>query len=82
MLTAKQFAQAIARPYQTVMNWLQGELVPGARLVESPIGSYYEIPANVVGTFEPPKRGRPKKAATEGAAEPPKPAKKASRKGN
>lgn len=73
MLTAKQFAQAIERPYSTVMSWLQGSLIPGAQLVESPIGNYYEIPADILSTFEPPKRGRPSKEAA-------KPATKKSRK--
>lgn len=91
MLTAKQFAEAIQRPYTTVMGWLQAEIVPGAQLVESPIGNYYEIPADIVGTFEPPKRGRPSKtpsgqaeqAETEESSLPSekqKPAKKTSKK--
>lgn len=62
MLTARQFAEAIQKPYPTVMGWLQAKKVPGAQLVESPIGSYYEIPADGVNTFSPPTRGRPKKA--------------------
>jgi len=77
MLTAKQFAEAIQRPYTTVMGWLQSEIVPGARLVESPIGDYYEIPADIIETFEPPKRGRPVK--TEKAES--EPAKKSKKKG-
>lgn len=71
MLTARQFAEAISKPYPTVMSWLQTGKVPGAKLVESPIGSYYEIPSDAVIGFEPPKRGRPGKAVAE-----PKPAKK------
>lgn len=97
MITAKQFAEAIQRPYTTVMGWLQAEIVPGAQLVETPIGSYYQIPANVVETFEPPKRGRPSKTIANGevstATDAPddaipaavtgkKPAKKAGKKGN
>ena len=78
MLTARQFAEAISKPYPTVMSWLQTGRVPGAHLVETPIGSYYEIPADVLKGFEPPKRGRPGKAVPET-----KPAKKrASKKGN
>ena len=82
VLTARQFADVKQRPYQTVMGWLQSGLVPGAKLVESPIGNYYEIPADVAESFEPPKRGRPKKAASEGAAGQPQPVKKARKKGN
>lgn len=60
-MTAREFAETIQKPYTTVMGWLQNQLVPGARLVESPIGSYYEIPVGTVQSFSPPKRGRPKK---------------------
>jgi hypothetical protein len=65
MLTARQFADALEKPYPTVMGWLQNGKVPGAQLVETPIGSYYEIPADILEGFEPPKRGRPGKAAPE-----------------
>jgi hypothetical protein len=68
MLTARQFAEALQRPYPTVMGWLQTGKVPGAQLVDSPIGSYYEIPADIVVTFEAPKRGRPGKASTVNTA--------------
>ena len=78
MLTARQFAQAVNKPYPTVMGWLQNGKVPGAQLIETLIGSYYEIPADIVAGFEPPKRGRPGKSATK-APPPPKksPSKKA-----
>ena len=32
----------------TVMDWLLAEIIHGAQLVESLIGSYYKIPAQVV----------------------------------
>jgi hypothetical protein len=72
MFTARQFAEAINRPYPTVMGWLQKQIVPGARLVESPIGSYYEIPAEITKTFVPPKPGRPLKEQPATKAKPSK----------
>lgn len=59
-MTAREFAEQLGRPYQTVVLWLRKRQVPGARLRE--VGSFkvWQIPVEVVETFEPPKPGRPK----------------------
>lgn len=67
-MTAREFAEAIERPYTTVLGWLQKQLIPGARLVESPIGAYYEIPVVSTQNFTPPKAGRPPKQKQAGEA--------------
>jgi hypothetical protein len=42
--TARQFAMAMGVSYRTVMGWLAAEIVPGAKKIETPVGSYWLIP--------------------------------------
>lgn len=67
-MTAREFAAAINRPYSTVALWLRQERIPGAFAVEAGEFKVWQIPAEAVRTFTPPKPGRPKgkKAAKKG----------------
>lgn len=56
MLTPRQYAETIGKPYPTVMYWLQLGLVPQAVKQETPTGHFWTIPE---GTKAPElKRGR------------------------
>ena len=92
MLTARQFSERAGVSYPTVMKWLKAGLVPGAKLNENtPLGTYWEIPATSVGTVEKEKPGPKPKAkkdaddqATASPAidgKPAKPARKAGKAG-
>jgi hypothetical protein len=62
MITARQFAMAIERPYSTVTAWLAAGLVEGAEAVEVGTVKVWQVPVDAVKSFRPPKRGRPTKA--------------------
>ena len=64
MISPKEFAEAIGRPYQTVMYWLRNGLVPGVEVVEESRGPIYLIPQKAVDKFKDfsPRRGRPPRA--------------------
>ena len=64
MITAREFATAIERPYSTVTAWLAAGLVEGAEAVEVGTVKVWLVPIDAVKSFSPPKRGRPTKAAT------------------
>jgi hypothetical protein len=67
-MTAKEFAEQMKVDYRTALNWLKAELVPGAKWVETPVVSYWEIPASAVG-MDPPRRGpklKPKRVTSKG----------------
>jgi hypothetical protein len=63
MITAREFAQAIDRPYSTVTAWLAAGLVEGAEAVEVGTVKVWQVPIDAVKSFSPPKRGRPTKDA-------------------
>lgn len=67
-MTAREFAEQLGRPYQTVVLWLRKRQVPGAKLKE--VGSFkvWQIPIEVVETFQPPKPGRPRGSKAKSAA--------------
>ena len=44
MLSPKQYAEDIGRPYTTVMTWLQSGQLPTAVKNQTPTGHYWEIP--------------------------------------
>jgi len=71
MLTARQFSERAGVSYPTVMKWLKAGLVPGAKLNENtPLGTYWEIPATSVGKIEKEKPGpKPKASAGKGDAD-------------
>jgi hypothetical protein len=64
MITAREFARALERPYSTVVAWIAAGLVEGAVAVEVGTVKVWQVPIDAVKSFRPPKRGRPKKAAT------------------
>lgn len=81
MISPRQYAEQIGKPYTTVMGWLQNQILPGAVKVETPTGHVWSIPSNA----KPPetKAGWPKgRKRSEAATPQPKPAKKATKKGN
>lgn len=63
-MTARQFAQAIGKPYTTVSLWLRQNRIPGAYLLEVGEVRVWQIPAEAAKTFVPPKMGRPAKKKT------------------
>lgn len=80
MLTAKKYAEAVGKPYSTVMSWLQNDLIPGAMKEDLPIGGwYYLIPADAP---QPETRRGPKKKTDAEADDQPKPAKRSRKKGS
>lgn len=67
MLTAKQFAKRAEVAYPTVMKWLREGIIPGANLItESPLGTYWQIPATSLDAVEKRKPGPKPKVAEEG----------------
>ena len=63
MISPKEFADAIGRPYQTVMYWLRNGMVPGVEVIEESRGPIYLIPHKDLDKFRDfnPRRGRPPK---------------------
>ena len=57
MLSPKQYAEQIGKPYTTVMTWLQGGQLPQAVKHKTPTGHYWEIPS---GTKAPELKPGPK----------------------
>lgn len=67
-LTARQFAKRAGVAYATVMKWLKENLIPGAKIKNSPqFGKYWDIPASSlkkVAKRKPgPKKGSKRKSA-------------------
>ena len=77
IMTAREFAAAINRPYPTVALWLRQNKVPGAYQESVGDFSVWQIPAEALKDFQQPKLGRPPKPADDASA---KPAKKAGAK--
>ena len=64
MITTREFAELIGRPYSTVVSWLRGGLVPGAKKFQETSGTVYRVPRSAVEAFRSgaaPRRGRPPK---------------------
>lgn len=84
MITAKEYAKLHEVHYTTVMNWLRGELIPGAVKEELPFGGYfYKIPVNAPKpdlTPGPKKKNEVEEQVEEPPA--PKPARKPAGKKN
>ena len=73
MITPREFAARVGRPYQTIMYWLREKLIPGAEVIQESRGPAYSVPEGQVEKFKKqgPRRGRPPKLK---AAESRKPA--------
>lgn len=70
MLTAKQFAKRANVSYPTVIAWLSADLIPGANKQDTPLGTFWQIPASSLDKVEKRKPGpAPKKAAEAEPAE-------------
>jgi hypothetical protein len=80
LMTAREFAAAINRPYPTVALWLRSDLIPEATFIQLGGMRVWQIPAHVASTFVPPKQGRPKKATSASESKPAK--KRTTKKGN
>lgn len=67
MITPKEFAERVGRPYQTVMYWIRQNLVPGVEVVQESRGPVYFVPVEAVNKFKNkgPKRGRPPKQKSD-----------------
>lgn len=67
MITPREFAEQLGRPYQTVLYWLRNKMVPGAESRQESSGIVYYIPQTAVAKFKDnaPKRGRPRKPLSE-----------------
>jgi hypothetical protein len=62
--TERLQARGINVARRTVASWIEQGLFT-RRLVETPAGNYWVIPAHEVDSFEKPKVGRPPKSKTE-----------------
>jgi len=66
MLTARKFAQRAGITYPTVMAWLRKGLIPGAKMTEdSPLGNFWQIPAESLEKVQKQKTGPKPKIADD-----------------
>jgi hypothetical protein len=64
MITVREFAELIDRPYHTVRRWVRLGTVPGVEAVIVPgRGPVYHVPRSAVAQFkkDQPRRGRPRR---------------------
>lgn len=57
MLTAKEVAKRLGKPEISVRYWAKTGRFPGARLVETPVLKYWEIPEESLVDFQEERRG-------------------------
>lgn len=50
----------------TVLNWIKNGLLPGAKLNDSGIVPFWEIPETALKKFKKPSRGRPAREKVKG----------------
>lgn len=67
MISPREFAEQVGRPYQTVLYWLRNGMIPGAESKQESSGVVYLVPEAAVAQFKDngPKRGRPQKPESE-----------------
>jgi excisionase family DNA binding protein len=65
MMNVRETASALGRSEQTIRTWLKRGRFPGAKLEQTPIGSYWLIPRSAVDGFSLRKAGRPPKAKAQ-----------------
>jgi excisionase family DNA binding protein len=65
MLTVREAAQRIGAAESSVRLWVRRGRFPGAKLEESPVGSYWLIPDTDLENFEMGSPGRPPKSKAE-----------------
>ncbi|MGH9822066.1 MAG: helix-turn-helix domain-containing protein [Blastocatellia bacterium] len=61
MLSIREAAVMLAVSPSTIRVWILAGRIQGARIEESPAGSYWLIPEQSLKNFKKPKRGRPRK---------------------
>jgi excisionase family DNA binding protein len=66
MLTVREAAEKLGAAESSVRLWVRTGRFPGAKLEETPVGSYWLIPDTDLEGFSMGKAGRPPKA--EGAS--------------
>lgn len=64
-LTVAQVAERLDVGRSTVNLWCRQGRFPGARVEDSPVGTYWLIPESDLKDFSPPKRGRVPKPKSE-----------------
>ena len=57
MLTAKEVAKRLGKPEISVRFWAKTGRFPGAELVTTPMGQYWQIPETSLADFQIEKRG-------------------------
>ncbi|HEY6328681.1 MAG TPA: helix-turn-helix domain-containing protein [Blastocatellia bacterium] len=65
MITVREFAELIGRPYHTVRRWVSSGVVTGVQaIVVEGRGPVYHVPRSAVAEFKKkqPRRGRPPRA--------------------
>lgn len=67
MLTVREVADRVGAGFSSVRKWVIAGKFPGARLEESPAGSYWLIPESSLEGFVKRDVGRPPKPKTESA---------------
>jgi hypothetical protein len=66
MLTSKEIAERLNRPYSTIALWLrQGRFPNAVKDESSPRGVVYFVPESDLKNFQEPERGRPAKPLPE-----------------
>ena len=65
MLTVRETAGRIGAAESSVRLWVRQGKFAGARLEETPVGSYWMIPETALSSFEMGKAGRPQKPESE-----------------
>ncbi len=70
-LTTKQVAERLGVAAVTVRQWCSEGRFKGARLADSPRGSYWAVPESALVNFQKPTIGRPAKPKANGAAKKP-----------
>ena len=65
LLRVKEAANRLGKSEQTVRTWLKQNRFEGAFLEETPLGSFWQIPASSVDAFALRKAGRPRKPISE-----------------
>jgi hypothetical protein len=59
MLSVSEVAASLGESERNVRFWAKQKVFPGAHLVDTPRGPYWEIPVEDLSSFKRPARGRP-----------------------
>ncbi len=64
-MTTAQVSERLDTPERTIRLWCKQGRFNGARVMETPRGSYWLIPESDLKNFQKPQPGRPPKAKAE-----------------